>query len=509
MENRERRARRLLVRRVFGVLVAAALFVGAAAASADTTDTSVFTALAQEAEDAPAETLLLGEAFTGPGYELIAQASFSEVVPNRPGFSQILVGVILKNTSTVQYAYNDLGFPTLPGRPELIVRAGNGVYPIDLLDPVVGARPGSDVTVVNPGMTVRWTYGYQVPTSALGDPELELHSDEGLLASWDLTAQPVNVGFAPVDSDLVAIGDEIAWDEKVRVSATSYGSLVCGDPTIEPVAHIIAVVVEVTNTNETEYLWPGVSTPQTPAIAQWSDGSAGRFVLDTYVGDQEVLNKPDAATTAFPPSTTLERAFLMAAPRDGRFVDLARQPLGIWLYPPNGEARFLVLSEVAPTLGIDPAFCDLGFLGAPIPYAFGPSPRFVYGGEGPFVSAAEQDTQAELLISNALAAGGAYYDANGFTLAGVTSEDLSQYGPNIEWQEHTAGSPVATAVGEVYWDEVSPDEFFVMTESTSGTWFCADTIAHLNTVSGDGASAAEAGELCLAEVFGDEVDENL
>ena len=56
---------------------------------------------------------------------------------------------------------------------------------------------------------------------------------------------------------------------------------------------------------------------------------------------------------------------------------------------------------------------------------------------------------------------------------------------------------------------MSPDEFFVMTESTSGTWFCADTIAHLNTVSGDGASAAEAGELCLAEVFGDEVDENL
>ena len=175
MENRERRARRLLVRRVFGVLIAAALFVGAAAASADTTDTSVLSALAQEAEDAPAETLLLGEAFTGPGYELIAQASFSEVVPNRPGFSQILVGVLLKNTSTVQYAYNDLGFPTLPGRPELIVRAGNGVYPIDLLDPLVGARPGSDVTVVNPGMTVRWTYGYQVPTSALGDPELELH----------------------------------------------------------------------------------------------------------------------------------------------------------------------------------------------------------------------------------------------------------------------------------------------------------------------------------------------
>ena len=110
MENRERHARRLLVRRVFGVLIAAALFVGAAAASADTTDTSVLSALAQEAEDAPAETLLLGEAFTGPGYELIAQASFSEVVPNRPGYSQILVGVLLKNTSTVQYTYNDLGF---------------------------------------------------------------------------------------------------------------------------------------------------------------------------------------------------------------------------------------------------------------------------------------------------------------------------------------------------------------------------------------------------------------
>jgi hypothetical protein len=509
MENPRSRAWRQLVRRLFGILVAAALFVGVAAASADTTEASVIVAVAQDAEEGPDRVLKLGEAYSGPGYELIAQASFSEVIPNRPGYSQILVGVILKNTSPAQYVYNDLGFPTLPGRPELIVRAGNGVYPIDLLHPVVGARPGSDVTAINPGMTVRWTYGYQVPTSALGDPELELVSDEGLLATWDLNAPPVEVGFAPVDADLIAIGDQISWDEKVRVSATSYGSLVCGDPTIEPVAHIIAVVFEVTNTNETEYLWPGVSTPRTPAIAQWSDGGAARFVLDTYVGDQEVLHKPDAATTVFPPSTTLERALLMAAPRDGRFVDLARMPLGVWLYPPNEEARFLVLSEVAPSLGIDPAFCDLGFLGAPIPYAFGPSPRFVFGGEGPFPNPIELNDQAQLLLTNALAAAGMYFEANGFTFAGVTTSDLTQYGPNITWQETAAGSSIATAIGEVYWDAVDSDVFFVMTESAAGAWFCANTIANLATNYGTGLTSVEAGELCIAAAFGGEVEAEL
>ena len=497
------------MRRVFGVLVAAALFVGTTAAGADTTEARVIAAFAQETTDATPADLQLGEAHSGPGYELIAQASFSEVVPNRPGYSQILVGVILRNTSTVDYVYNDLGFPNLPGRPELVVRAGNGVYPIDLLDPVIGSRPGSDLTVVNPGVTVRWTYGYQVPTSALGDPQLELVSDEGLLAVWDLTAPPVSVGFAPVEADLVEIGDEIAWDEKVRVSATSYGSLVCGDPTIEPVAHIIAVVLAVTNTNETDYFWPGVLNPQTPAIAQWSDGSAGRYVLDTYVGDRELLNKPDAATTVFPPSTTLERAFLMAAPRDGRFVDIERTPLGIWLYPPNEAVHFLVLSEVAPSVGIDPAYCDLGFVGGPIPYAFGPSPRFVFAGEGPFPNRVEQDTQAQLLLSNALAAAGQYFDANGFTFAGVTSADLSLYGPNINWQATDVGTSITTAVDEVHWDAVTSNEFFAMTESTSGRWFCASTLAHIDTIFGSGISAIAAGEECFAEAFGGDLDEDL
>ena len=77
-----------------------------------------------------------------------------------------------------------------------------------------------------------------------------------------------------------------------------------------------------------------------------------------------------------------------------------------------------MLSEVAPTLGIDPACCDLGLLGAPIPYAFGPSLSFSStAGQAPCPHG-EQDTQAELLISNALAAGGTYYNANGFTWRG-------------------------------------------------------------------------------------------
>ena len=196
----------------------------------------------------------------------------------------------------------------------------------------------------------------------------------------------------------------------------------------------------------------------------------------------------------------------MAAPRDGRFVDLARMPLGIWLYPPNEEARFLVLSETAPSLGIDPAFCDLGFLGAPIPYAFGPSPKFVFGGEGPFSNPVELNDQAQLLLTNALAAAGMFYEANGSTFVGVTSSDLAQYGPNITWQQTTAGTAITTAVDEVYWDAVDSNEFFVMTESATGAWFCAHTVANITTGYGSGLTSLEAGELCLASAFGSEVD---
>jgi hypothetical protein len=453
----------------------------------------------EEPESASVQVLQLGEAYSGPGYQLVADGSFFDASPLRVGYSELRVGILVHNTSPLPLPYSDFGLPNLVGLPRLIVVDSQAdIYPVDLLHPVQGSQPGADLISIEPGMSARWTLGFQVPTATVASARLVLVDGGQWVAEWDLSTEPVSTGFLPEPDAVVTLGDSIPWDTQVRAAVTEYGSLTCGDPSIEPVAQIVGVTVEVSNTDNAEYLWPSVAYPTVPSIVQWADGGAAKAVLETFVGDRETLERVDGATTVLPPQSTEERAWVMAAPRDGRFVTVSAPPRGVWLYPPAGGSVFVAFQGAAPTIGIDPALCDIGFLGAPVAYAFGPSPKFLVGGEGPFVTPTEADEEAVLLLTNALSASGLYYDDN----------DLLEYGPNIDWVANDADDVQTAGVDVVYWDGVDdrPDQIFLITQSAAGTWFCATADAFLVPTYGDGSSYVMAGEICLPAVFGSDED---
>ena len=499
--------------RLMGVTAVAAAAAVLLAVGSSAADPSASNLALQSEEPTPepisVQVLQLGEAYSGPGYQVVAHDSFSDASPQRVGYSELRIAVLVHNTSPQAIPYSDFGLPNLIGVPELIVVDSQAdTYAIDLLHPIYGSQPGADLISIEPGMSARWTLGFQVPTATVASARLVLVDGGQWVAEWDLSTEPVSTGFLPEPDAVVTLGDSIPWDTQVRASVVEYGALTCGDPAIEPVAEIIGVTVEVTNTNNAEYLWPSVAYPSVPSIVQWADGGAAKAVLETFVGDSETLERVDGATTVLPPQSTESRAWVMAAPRDGRFVTVTAPPRGVWLYPPAGGSIFVAFQGTSPTIGLDPALCDIGFLGSPVAYAFGPSPRFLVGGEGPFVAATEADEEALLLLTNALSASGLYFDANGLTFNGVTTADLLDYGPNIDWVAHDADDAETAGVDVVFWDTVDsePDKIFLITQSASDTWFCATADAFRVPNYGDGASYVTAGEICLPEVFGSDED---
>jgi hypothetical protein len=504
----------VIVRRLLIVLVAAASFLAMGtvgvvlipshAALQETTDDE------EEPQPTIERVFQLGEAYPGDGYALTPHSIVSAASPDRPGFSEVRLDVHLLNTGTDPIELADFGLPDISGTVTLFVEDGGGeTWPLDLLHPLDGSRPGSEVRALQPGLSARWTLGFEVPTPLVATAKLVLIEAGARVSEWDLATASVGVEFSPPSITTVTIGSSFPWDTEQRVTVTGIGSRVCGDPRIEPVAHIITVTMDVDNAASTEYRWPGLRFPDVPAIAQWSDGSSARVSLDTHVGtDDDLFRYFGGAGALLPPLDTTARAFVMAAPRDGRFVDIAALPAGMWLRPPaaGSEAIWLDLTGVAPSVGIDPALCDLGVLPAPIPYSYGPSPKFTVFGEGPFPDTAAQDLAAQELIRSALAAAGMYFDGHGLTFNSVTAADLSAVAPTITWVGHTAGASLPSTVGTVWFDRrpANRNEFYVITRSASGAWFCSVLDAYTSTTSFSGPTARDTAELCIPALAGDD-----
>jgi hypothetical protein len=502
------------VRRLLILVVAAVSFLGFGATGVVRMPSQVaLQETSQEATETPASTVQrvfnLGESYAGAGYQLTPH-SLLTAASTRPGFAELRLGIHLLNDGLTPIALSDYGLPDTEGRVNLFIQDSKANrWPIDLLQPLNGSRPGSEVIELEPGLGTRWTLGFQVPTDLVATSRLILVIDGTRVSEWDLSTANVGVEYAPPPISTVAIGAQFPWDVQQRATVTGIGSMVCGDPAIEPVAHIITVAMEVENSAGTEYVWPGVQFPDVPAIAQWGDGSSARLTLETFVGeDPGFFHYLGGAGVVLPPLETVQRAFVMAAPRDGRFVDISTLPDGIWLRPPAaaGGAIWVDLSTAAPSIGIDPAMCDLGELPSPIPYAFSPSPKFTVLGEGPFPDPAAQDLAARELLRSALAAAGIYFDGHAQTFASATADAMQAIAPNLTWASHTAGSSLPATVGTAWFAVSSADQndFYVITMSASGTWFCNLMTAYSSTSSFSGPTSTETAALCIPSLTGDE-----
>ena len=441
------------------------------------------------------------EDLEGPGWVLAV--GDVEVVPvARAGYATVLVEVVVRNVGGEPLSLGDLADGRLPGDAVLLFEDRRGIrHPVDLLRPLTGALPGSNLTAIEPGLAARWTFGFEVPAGAV-DGRVVVAAGDEVLAAWDGGAAEREVTI-DLPERTIRLGDEIPWARldggTIRVRPEAVGSLLCGDPALEPPTVIVAVAMRVTNDAPTDYVWPGARFPDVPATAQWADGASARTFLETSVDGPDPYHRYlGGAGILLPADTETRRAFLMAAPRDGRFVDPTRLPAGVLFTPPDGVPVWLDLSGVRPTIGIDPGTCDLGGAGGPLPYAVAPAPAY------PTPPTIDAETAARSLIRSALAAAVIRYDRTGRTLEGTTTAELEGIAPTLRWIAHDPEDPPATATGTVYYAVLDARTFYAITEAVDGRWFCTKLPIGDPPVRGDAATATDAAALCLEKAIVDD-----
>jgi len=488
--------RRISIAFAAALLVAAAVITSTAASAAGALR-------AQEGEEATAQAdetglpaaLLLGGVWEGADIQITVDSVFADESPEAlvTSASEVLVGVTLRNTGSAAIPFDAQAFGhDLALRLTLIDSAGDR-EPVDLLHPGHNAATGADVAWIESGLAARATVGFSVPTDRTTTMQVELSIDGDAVASWDLTSPETGIFWSAPTLPVIHLDDTTAWGEGVTIQPLGLGNLRCGDPSIEPVAQIVAVTFEVTNNTPDLVPWPGPEAPVPAAVAQWSDGGAAELSL--VAEDKNLLRRSDA-TVLLPPFSA----------NDSRLVDPDALPYGIWLNPPDATPLWLDLTAVDSTVGVDPAFCDLGFQGAPVPYAYAPGPSFRIGGEGPFSDPDAQDDTARALLNSVLAGASRFYDSSDETFAGLTQSRLENQVPNVRVSSHNAGTTTpAGTVGTVYWDtdSTNPDYLYLITRSASGKWLCAGAVAGQVPVRAQASSAKVAGTVCFPGAFSD------
>ncbi len=432
-------------------------------------------------------------------------AGLATVSPSQPWITELRIPVILENTSP-ESAPADLS--ALGGLTFSVRDTADNIHNLDTARPQRGAQPNHSLRTLEPGMTARWTLGFQVPTTMASGLTLELHFGPDIVASWIVDDLPRSITAATAAADsgaAVTIGQEFDWAPDVAAKALEVGSLVCGDPAIETVTQIVAVAFEVDNDGAAEVRWPGYVHRDGASMAQWSDGTAADMSMETYVGDSETLPRVSTSAVRIPSTVSSTRALIFAAPRDGRFTNTATLPAGVWLRTGNGTV-WLDLVRATATLPMSPAFCDLGFFGAPVPYSYSPSGKYQVGGEAPSVDLAVLDTGAQGLMTEALAGAALYYDSHGQSFENLTGDDLVGRAPAITFVAHDVGDDLAGDPGTVYFASRPDDDDFlyVVTRSASGRWFCAGITPHRSVLSGDGMDLSKISDICYPEVEEDE-----
>lgn len=469
---------------------------------------------------APAALLQIarGDTVTVGTWEIAVGEVFTAVSPIRVGYAEVRIGLTMTNVGGADASYRFDGFFTDPTYPRLSLVDGNGTaYRLLPAHSTRALLPGSALMTVPPGMTARWTAGFQVPSAYATNLELVVAGTDGEAVFALSGAGGIPVPEQPADMSILSSGDEIPWGNALSVSMFDHGSLVCGDPNTQLVTQIVAVGFEVGNRGASNAAWPGGGFPDNLAIAQWADGGSARMSSETFAGDFDPLFKlaDDAALIpaggdGVSPSQTYKRAMLFAVPRDARIsgtVDDA--PIGVWLRPVGTDPVWIEIDGPGG-LAITPTLCDEDHFDFAIPYAFGPGPTFAVGltdpASGPdggidpgFVAGfgddpESQDLAAKQLLNEALVVAGNFRASHDDSYAGMTAGSLAALWNGVAYDN---GFVASVGTVGVTTDVLETGEVLgiLVTESASGTFFCTVSTGRSITSQSAG-SLAELEELC-------------
>jgi hypothetical protein len=480
-----------------GFIALGALLVVAASTGITPRSAPAYSLQTDDAESiaAPTAVLTLGQVYASSGYSMTITRAFTEPSPTRLGYTEVRASLSLQNTGEAPIIFSDAIFLDGNGYPDLALRDSvDDTHILDIWRPQYGSAPGADIISIKPDLSARWTIGFQVPTESIDELSIEALNGDAVLASWDLLSAETNVAWDAPTASVVAVGESFAYDTGVNLTATGIGSFVCGDPQIETVSHIMTVTFAVDNATHTDYRWPASMYPDPSFIVQWADGSAATASVETYRGESETLPRASGFGSFIPPAWNEERALVFAAPRDARMVDIDALPAGVYIETPLGETVWVDLTNVPSTVNVSPRFCDLGFQGAPVPYAFAPASKFLVRGEAAVVSDAALDDTTIELLSEAMAGAGLLFDARG-DFKGIATADLKAFAPKVTFESRDNATPPADGdgVGIVYWDtHPEIDDFiYFITQSESGLYICSSVEAFNGPITASGADPAD------------------
>lgn len=416
----------------------------------------------------------LGERYEGELWDIEAQELFLAESPDRTAWSEVRIGIALRNNLPQALPYSSTAFFDGDGYPRLaLVDAFDVTRSYDMLRPGADAIPGSNVHEIPPDLTGRWTVGFEVPTVNSGFLRLQLIDPlAGVVAVWDLTTSTDPAGWDAPPLETVAVGETFPWgDEGLAAVPVRYGTLVCGDADSQLVTQILALQLDVTNANFTDDVaFPGVREPRTAAVAQWPDGSTARMSYETFGGETEELRKFASDLVFIPPTDNrfFARGLLFGVTKDPRLSDVAEGPQGIRLNLPDGTSRWLVLDGPGD-LTVNPRFCDRNLFDGALPLAYTPGGDLDVGGaEPPGPTDEDLDrTTAEAMVQAVIVLGQAVQGVD--DLQTVTAADLEALWPQLTFVDGL----LLSAVGVIGIQALDEDDLLMITLSPTGRYFCA------------------------------------
>lgn len=479
---------------VAATLLAAAVVVVSTSADAQEGEEPA----APEEETAAVEAVVVpltpADRFTTLDWELSVDGVTQFTSLDRFGYDEVRVDITLRNIGQNALPYRLDGFATDPLYPDLaIVDAVGEVWPYGWSESLESALPQAWLRSIDPGLTASWTIGFEVPSVHAADLHLLVAAGE-VVADFDLTVPAPGQAWESPDVESFDVGDTIPWDEGSEVVVAGAGNLVCGDPDEQLVTHIFALGMEVTNLTTTDVLWPATRLPTPTGVASWDDGTTGHSIFETFWGDREVLQRFNSDAVIVPPADDpYRRALIFAAPRDGRFDDVAASPDEVVLNRPDGSA-VLVELDGADDIPMNALLCDLGADNGPIPYAFGPGPSFSAALDDGLLDQAAINELAEAVVIAQI-----YLAAND-DFVGVTAEDLAALSNGITWVVglESVGVNVIAVDVKLPETEEAPVTVVLSTLSATDTYFCAEIGPGTDSGTLSAGSLEDAIEVCLA-----------
>ncbi|MBT8207140.1 MAG: hypothetical protein KJO18_02605 [Acidimicrobiia bacterium] len=462
--------------------------------------------------------LRMGDVIQVGDWQLTIPSSITGPSLTETGWTEVRAAVTMVNTGTDPVKFDYAPFVDDGTYPTFAIRDARGnLWPIKRTSPLEGTMPTTNLHQVLPSLTARWTIGFQVPSINDDALELEVYLNGLVVGSYDLLSTPTVAAWPAPNMPRTRVGAPIEWAPGVTASANAISSRVCGNPEIETVTQIVAVTLDVENENSADFFWPGVDLPTNLAIAQWSDGTAARFSLESYVDSTfEPLERYSGKWVVLPPGAEVTRTFIFATARDARLGLHDDFPDGIYLQRPDFdgfdadgipatvsvEPLWLDLEGASTDLEIPATFCDLGFGPEPVQYAYSPVAKYAVGGEALPADKALVAKRARKLMTEALAAASLYYDLRGSTFVGADVEDIEALALGVPMVRRSALDPPTAAVGTVFvdFDPLDPRFIYLLTQASNGDWYCTGTAGFVAQLSAVG-NVDEIPQTCFVNAF--------